>query len=79
MNIVIVRPPAIAGEISQLMDNEGQATIDKNYHYCNLEVYDQLAIDNGFSITLKFDVLMYSTPDDVLTAWISLGIRPYQC
>ena len=75
VNIVIVRPPPIAGEISQLMDKEGQATIDKNYHYCNLEVYDQLAIDNGFSITLKeenFDVLIYSTPDDALTAWIAI-------
>ena len=38
-------------------------------------MYDQLAIDNGFSVVLKdmdSDKRIYHVPDDVLTAWMAI-------
>ena len=73
--IAIIRPAPVSDEISQLMSKEGQTAIDEMFDYCPSEVYDQLAIDNGFSVTLKeedFDIMSYPTPDDALKAWMAI-------
>ena len=40
--------------ISHLMGQQGEADINGKLHWVPLEVYDQLAIDNGFSGTKRY-------------------------